>query len=209
MKTTIDELIERYPCLDVCREDILKLEDMMLDTFSRGGKLLLCGNGGSAADCDHIAGELLKGFLSKRPLDKETADKFRRALGERAEEYISTLQGGLPVISLPSETAVVSAFSNDVDPEFVYAQLVLGFASENDLLIAISTSGNSKNIVRAAETAKALGISVAALTGKTESALSAIADVSVRVPERETYKVQELHLPVYHYLCAAVEEKMF
>ena len=209
MKTTIEELIERYPCLDVCREDILKLEGMMLDTFKRGGKLLLCGNGGSAADCDHIAGELLKGFLSKRPLDKETADKFRRALGERAEEYISTLQGGLPVISLPSQTAVVSAFSNDVDPEFVYAQLVLGFASENDLLIAISTSGNSKNIVRAAEAAKALGISVAALTGKNESALSAITDVTVRVPETETYKIQEIHLPVYHYLCAAVEEHIF
>lgn len=207
--TKLEELLSRYPALDVCKNDIASTLVALLETYRAGGKILLCGNGGSAADCEHIAGELLKGFLSKRKMTDTTAAKFRAALGDGADEFIEKLQGGIPAISLPSQAGVLTAYLNDVDAEFVYAQLVYAYAKPCDALVAISTSGNSKNCVRAAEAAKALGIKTIALTGAKESNLSKISDVTVRVPETETFKVQEYHLPVYHYLCAALEEEIF
>ena len=207
--TRLEELLSRYPALDACKNDIAAALSALLDTYRAGGTILLCGNGGSAADCEHIAGELLKGFLSRRKMTDKTAAKFRASLGDNADEFIEKLQGGIPAISLPSQAGVLTAFANDVDAEFVYAQLVYAYAKPGDALIAISTSGNSKNCVRAAEAAKALGIKTIALTGAKESKLSALCDVSVRVPETETFKVQEYHLPVYHYLCAAMEEEIF
>ena len=192
-------LYEKYPALEVCREEINKALELILDTYRRGGKVLVCGNGGSAADSEHIVGELMKGFLLKRPvMDKRIPERLRMGL-----------QGSLPAISLPSQCAILSAFINDADPEMMYAQLVYGYAKENDLLIGLSTSGNSKNVVNAIEVAKCLGMKTLSLTGEKESRMSAISDVTIQVPETETYKVQEYHLPVYHYLCAEVERVIF
>lgn len=195
----MNEFFERYPCLAVCEDSIHSALDLIIDTYKAGGKLLLCGNGGSAADCEHITGELMKGFLNRRTvLDSRLPEDLRCGL-----------QGALPAISLPSQCGIISAFANDVDPDMVYAQLVYGYANKNDLVLGLSTSGNSKNVVNAVRVAKALGVKTLAFTGKAESKLSALCDVTVRVPESETFKVQELHLPVYHYLCAETEKVFF
>lgn len=193
------DLFSRYPALSSCREDLENALGLIIETYENGGKVLICGNGGSAADCEHIVGELMKGFLKKRPVTDERIPK----------ELQEKLQGSLPAISLVSQSAILSAFANDVAPENLYAQLVLGYAKEHDLLIGLSTSGNSQNVVNAARVAKSLGIRTLSLTGEKESKLSALSDVTIRVPETETYKIQELHLPVYHYLCAACEEHFF
>ena len=195
----MNELLKRYPCLSSCEESIKKALQLIICTYKAGGKLLLCGNGGSAADCEHITGELMKGFLNRRAvLDPRLPEELKQ-----------NLQGALPAISLPSQCGIITAFANDVDPDMVYAQLVYGYAKKEDLVLALSTSGNSKNIVNAVRVAKALGIKTLALTGELESVLSSLCNVTVRVPETETYKVQELHLPVYHALCAYCEQKMF
>ncbi len=193
------ELLDRYPCLVECRESIEKALEIIINTYKNGGKILVCGNGGSAADSEHIVGELMKGFMKKRNVTDERIPERMR----------DCLQGALPAISLPSQCAVLSAFINDVEPEMMYAQLVLGYANENDLVIGLSTSGNSKNVVNAVELAKCLGVKTLSLTGRNESKLSELSDVTIRVPETETYKVQELHLPVYHYLCAETEKTLF
>lgn len=192
-------LYEKYPVLEECRGSIEAAKEMMLETYRNGGKILLCGNGGSCSDCEHIVGELMKGFLSMRPV---TDDRI-------PEELRKNLQGSLPAISLPSQSAILSAFCNDVDPSMMYAQMVYGYATEKDLLIGLSTSGNSENVVNAVEVAKAVGAKTMAMTGQRDSKLSAICDVTVQVPETETYKIQELHLPVYHYLCAEVERVLY
>ena len=209
MDLMLEELLTRYPTLESCRAEIEQAADMMLATYQNGGKILVCGNGGSCADSDHIVGELMKGFLLLRKMNDEQQATFRKALGEDAENLIEKLQCGIPAISLPAQSAVLSAFANDVDAELMYAQLVFGYAKEHDLLIGLSTSGNSKNVVAAAKVAKAMGIATLALTGERESKLSALCDCTVRVPETETFKVQELHLPVYHYLCATLEARLF
>lgn len=193
------ELLNRYPCLNQCRESIEKALELIINAYKNGGKILVCGNGGSAADCEHIVGELMKGFMKKREVEDIRIP----------EEMRKNLQGALPAISLPSQCAVLSAFINDVEAEMMYAQLVYGYAKKEDLVIGLSTSGNSKNVVNAIEVAKCLGVKTLSLTGKKESKLSEISDVTIRVPETETYRVQELHLPVYHYLCAEVEKAMF
>lgn len=193
------ELFERYPALKACEDNIKKALELMIQTYEQGGKILICGNGGSAADSEHIVGELMKGFLLKRPVDDERIP----------EELRCRLQGSLPAISLPSQISVLSAFINDEDPEMLYAQLVYGYARENDLVIGISTSGNSANIVNALRVAKALGSKTLALTGEKPSKLSELCDVTINAPSSETFKIQEYHLPIYHYLCAAVESKFF
>ena len=209
MNEKIDELFLRYPSLAVCKDDILKTQGLMLETYRNGGKILICGNGGSCADAHHIVGELMKGFLLKRPMTAQQKAQFKAVLGDEAELFISRLQRGIPAIALDGGNAIGTAFGNDVDADYVYAQLLFGYGTPNDLLIGITTSGNSKNVVNAAKAAKALCITCVGLTGAKESALSRLADVTIRVPETETFKVQELHLPVYHYLCAAVEEAIF
>lgn len=195
----ICKLTARYPALCSCENEILAAAELMVQTYEHGGKILLCGNGGSAADCDHIAGELLKGFLLPRKVENE---KIPAAIREK-------LQGALPAVSLPSLTAALTASINDLDAEFVYAQLLYGLAKEGDLLIAISTSGNSPNVLHAAELARAVGVKTLALTGNSGGRLAKIADISICVPESETYLVQELHLPVYHFLCAETERRIF
>lgn len=205
----INELIERYPQLKNCKDDILSAEERLIECYEKGGKVLLCGNGGSCADCDHIVGELMKGFLKKRPLSEEKKAQMKNKTPLADDELLCKLQGGLPTISLPSYTALNSAFCNDVDADLIYAQALFGLGTENDVLIAISTSGNSKNVFEAVKVAKALGVTVIALTGNTGGKLKENADVCITAPEKETFKIQELHLPIYHYLCAAVEEHFF
>ena len=193
------QLYEKYPVLENCKQEIEATIEMILDTYQKGGKLLLCGNGGSCSDCEHIVGELMKGFLSTRPVTDERIPEYLR----------KNLQGSLPAIACTSQSAILSAFANDVDPSMVYAQMVYGYAKENDLFVGLSTSGNSQNVVNAAEIAKALGIKTIAMTGQKKSKLSKVCNITIQVPETETYKIQELHLPVYHYICAAVEKRMF
>lgn len=195
----LKELLMRYPKLDKCKEDIENALELIIDIYKNGGKVLVCGNGGSAADSEHIVGELMKGFMLKREVRDERIP----------EDLRNNLQGALPAISLPSQSAILSAYINDVEPDMMYAQLVYGYASEKDLLICLSTSGNSKNCVNAAQVAKAVGAKVLSLTGQNESKLSDISDCTVKVPETETFKVQEYHLPVYHYLCAMTEKYFF
>jgi len=206
MKDMRKELLERYPCLVSVIDSIDRAAQMLVDTYKRGGTVLVCGNGGSCADSDHIVGELMKGFLSLRPME----EKQRQSMSDGVDESVlSKLQCGIPAISLPAQSAVISAYANDVDPELVYAQLVFGYGKKQDLLIGLSTSGNSKNVVAAAKVAKSMGLSTLALTGAKDSRLSDTCDVTIKAPETETFKVQELHLPIYHYLCAFVEKALF
>ena len=211
---TIETLLQNHPALIACRDSVESARDLLIDTYRAGGKLLLCGNGGSAADCDHIAGELLKGFLSHRPLSEEDCLALAESLpdGEADPDlYLlaGQLQGGLPAISLPAQTAALTAVCNDTDPALIFAQLTWALGQAEDTLVCLSTSGNSRNVVLAAKAAKTKGLRVLALTGENDSKLSELADVTVQVPATETYRVQEYHLPVYHYLCAAVEEEFF
>ena len=198
----MNELVARYPVLEPCRESIMAAFETLLASYRDGGKVLVCGNGGSASDAEHIVGELLKKFKKHRDIPAEVAARLR-------PEVAAKLEGALPAISLVSMSGIITAFANDVAWETAFAQQVLGLARPGDVLIALSTSGNSANCVAAAEVMKAVGGKSIAFTGARESKLSAVCDVAIRVPETETYKVQELHLPVYHALCAAIEEEMF
>ena len=202
MNRTLDELFTRYPALAACRDDVLAAFGVLVDAFRSGGKVLACGNGGSAADAEHICGELLKSFVRRRPVPQSVAARLR-------PEIAAKLEGSLPAVSLVSMSGIITAFANDVAWETAFAQQALGLARREDVLIALSTSGNSADCVAAAEVMKAVGGRSIALTGASESRLSEVCDVTIRVPETETFKVQELHLPVYHALCAAVEDEMF
>ena len=199
-------LFERYPQLESCRFSIETARDLLIDTYSNGGKVLVCGNGGSCADSEHIVGELMKGFLLKRPVGVAFTAQMKEQGFTDAEYITANLQGALPAISLASQSAILSAFANDVAADMVYAQMVYGYGTEKDVLIGLSTSGNSKNVVYAVKVAKAKKMKTIAFTGAKDSQLSEICDVAIRVPEIETYKIQELHLPVYHYLCSEVEK---
>jgi len=196
---TIEDLYTRYPVLESCRKDIDSALQALIACYDRGGKLLCCGNGGSAADCDHIVGEMMKGFLLLRPVDDEKIPKDLR----------SRLQGALPAIALTTHSALSSAFANDVDPSMIYAQQVYGYAREGDIVLGLSTSGNAENVVNALTVANAVGAISIAMTGSSGGKLGEIADIVIRVPEMATYRVQELHLPIYHALCAAVEAHYF
>ena len=201
----VNELVERYNALDSIKADIELAVEKSIESYKNGGKVLLCGNGGSASDSDHVAGELLKGFLMKRePVGKEL-DALRDELFDDAIK----LQRGIPAIPLPQLSGVLSAFANDVDPSLVFAQLVFALGNNKDILIAFSTSGNSANIVKAAKCAKAKGIFVISLTGEKGGKLLEVSDICLRAPECETFKVQEYHLPIYHAICAEVEYELF
>ena len=202
MQQILEELTSRYPALACCAESVNAAGKMLLAAYRTGGKVLVCGNGGSAADAEHICGELLKKFKKHRDIPADVAAKL-------PPELAAKLEGSLPAISLVSMSGILTAFANDVTWETAFAQQVLGLANLDDVLIALSTSGNSANCVAAAEVMKAVGGKSIAFTGAKESRLSEVCDVTIRVPETETYKVQELHLPIYHALCAAIEEEMF
>ncbi len=208
-KKTLDVLFERYPVLEPCRADILAAAETICACYHARGKLLLCGNGGSAADAEHIVGELMKGFLKKRPLPQETREKMKAAFQQDADYLYENLQGALPAVSLVNAVALGTAFANDQAADLVFAQQVLGLGREGDVLLAISTSGNSKNVLYAAETARVRGLKIVALTGRSGGRLKPLADITIAVPEDETYRIQELHLPVYHAICIAAEAEFF
>lgn len=205
----VDELIERYPVLDDSREDIVKAYFTLEESYLHGGKLLVAGNGGSAADANHIVGELMKGFCLPRKMSEEFADKLKAVDEERGSVLADKLQGALPAIALDNHNALNTAFLNDVDGALIYAQQVNGYGNAGDVFLGITTSGNAGNVMYAAVVAKAKGMKVIGLTGKTGGKLAGVADVCIRVNETETYKVQELHLPIYHCLCLMVEKRFF
>lgn len=202
----IDELCARYPVLAVCKNDIEKAAEILIESFENGGKLLVAGNGGSCADSDHISGELLKSFVKKRRSSAELIDSIRKINPETGDYLSDKLQGSLPVIALTNNTALMTASLNDVDGNIMFAQQVNGYGKKEDVFLGISTSGNSMDIVYPAVVAKAKGLRTIALTGKNGGKLKDIADICIVVPEQETFKIQELHLPVYHALCLEVEE---
>ena len=205
--TILETLFESYPELCGCKTDIESALDMIINCYNNNKKILVCGNGGSAADSEHIVGELMKGFNLKRPMPDGLKKKLEAV--ENGAHIAETLQMPLRAISLVSHTGLMSAFANDCDADLIFAQQVLGFGDESDVLIALSTSGNSKNVVYAAETAKVLGLKVLSVTGGKDSKLSAISDVTVKLPKFTPFEVQELTLPVYHALCAAAEAEFF
>ena len=202
----IDELCIRYPVLSVCKNDIEKAAEALIESFENGGKLLVAGNGGSCADSDHISGELLKSFVKKRRPSVELLDSIRKINPETGDYLSDKLQGSLPVIALTNNTALMTASLNDVDGNVMFAQQVNGYGKEGDVFLGISTSGNSKDIVYPTVVAMARGLRTVALTGKDGGKLKGIADICIVVPEQETFKIQELHLPVYHALCLEIEE---
>ena len=206
MKVTIEELLQRYPKLECEKENIVKAYEIMVECYQNKGKLLVAGNGGSAADAEHIVGELMKGFVEPRKLPQEYVDKLVAADAEMGKELGEKLQGALPAIALVGHVALSTAYLNDVDPTLGFAQQLNGYGNEGDVFLAISTSGNSKNILYACVVAKAKGMKVIGLTGENGGKLKDIADVTITVPEKETYKVQEYHLPIYHWLCLGLED---
>lgn len=205
----IDHLMERYPVLETVRADIEKMYQILEDCYEQGGKLLIAGNGGSCADAEHIVGELMKGFVKKREVPADFSQKLQRLDPERGGYLSIKLQGGLPAIALTGHPGLSTAFLNDVDGDLIFAQQTYGYGKPGDVLLGISTSGNSKDIMYAVAVAKAKGMKVLGLTGKDGGELGRAADVAVIVPENETYKIQELHLPVYHALCLMLEEHFF
>lgn len=205
----IDAFFQRHSDLVPLRAEIMTACETLIDTFENGGKLLLCGNGGSCADCDHIAGEFLKGFLLKRPAEAAFIHTMTEMYGARGAEIAGKLQQGLPAISLVTHSAAISAFENDVDPALIYAQQVLAYGRPGDVLIGISTSGGAENVAAAVMAANSLGIHTIGLTGKTGGKLAQLADLALIMPKDETYRIQEDHLAVYHLLCAVVEYEMF
>lgn len=209
MEEQLNFLIERYPKLEICKEDILKAYELLEAAYQKGRKLLVCGNGGSASDSEHIVGELMKEFKLKRKVYSEHAAALKAIDPELGQVLADNLQGALPAISLTGHSSLQTAYMNDAVPELVFAQQVNGYGKEGDVLLGISTSGNSKNVLYAAVNAKAKGLKVIGLTGSKENKLMKFADVCIRVPETETYKIQEYHLPVYHCLCLMLEEKFF
>ena len=205
----INLLVERYPKLEVCKEDIIKAYLVLEDCYQRDGKLLVAGNGGSAADAEHIAGELMKRFKIQRPVTKEYAEKLVEIDAERGPELAKNLERTLMAIPLVAHEALTTAYINDVDGLGVFAQQLLGFGRQGDVFLGISTSGNSKNIINATVVARASGIKIIGLTGANGGELAQVADIAIKVPETETYMIQELHLPVYHCLCLMLEDKFF
>ncbi len=198
----VNQLIERFPQLQNCKEDIEKTILAIENMHKNGGKLLLAGNGGSCSDCEHISGELLKGFRLKR---KPNAEDTKGLESEIADK----LQLGIGAIPLASLTALSSAFNNDVDPNLTFSQLVFGLGKKEDVFMGLSTSGNAKNICNAVKVAKSKGLITIGLTGEKGGELNKLCDIVIKVPETETYKVQELHLPTYHAICAQVEYDIF
>ena len=205
----VDLLMERYPSLEYCKEEIISAYNILEEAYSDGRKLLVAGNGGSASDAEHIVGELMKEFRLKRKIYSAQIDRLMKIDAEMGTVLADHLQGSLPAISLVGEPSLTTAFMNDAVPVLIFAQQVNGLGRAGDVFLGISTSGNSKNVLYATVAAKSKGLKVIGLTGQKENQLEQYADVCIHVPETETYKIQELHLPVYHCLCLMLEDKFF
>ena len=202
-------LVSRYPILTPLKDAIINSIEIITESVYKGGKLLICGNGGSATDSLHIVGELMKGFVLKREIDPALREILIRDYPEDADFYINNLQKSIFSISLVNEIALTTAFSNDKASELVFAQQVLGYGRKGDVLLAISTSGDSENVIHSAKISHALGIKVISLTGENGGKLKNFSDVLINVPSSNTYQIQELHLPVYHAICLALEQEFF
>lgn len=209
LKKHIDLLCKRYPALKVVAADITAAYQILEDSYKNGGKLLVAGNGGSAADAEHIVGELMKGFKLPRKPQAYFVEKLIQQNAELGTVLANNLQGALPAIALDGHPALSTAYMNDCEPLLCFAQQVYGYGKENDVFLGISTSGNSKNVLYAATTAHAKGMKVIGLTGAKSSELERMSDVCIKVPQTETYMIQELHLPVYHCLCLMLEDEFF
>lgn len=209
VKHQLEILLTRYPQLNVCETDIINAYKLLAFSFANEGKLLITGNGGSAADSEHTVGELMKAFVLPRKLNEDYCNSLIAVDKELGTTLAENLQGALPAIALDGHIALSTAYMNDCEPLLCFAQQINGYGKPGDVFLGISTSGNSKNVLYAAVTAKAKGLKVVGLTGVKENKLMKYADVCIRVPETETYKIQELHLPVYHCLCLMLEEKFF
>jgi len=209
IEAILDNLITRYPALEVCRGQICEAYEVMKHCYDRDGKLLIAGNGGSCADADHIVGELMKCFIRRRPVSTDLRNRLELIDPERGGELADKLGYSLMAISLSNQQTLNTAFANDMDGDYIYAQQILGYGRPGDVFLAISTSGNSRNILHAVPVAKARGIRVIGLTGRTGGRLKTEADVAITAPEDETYKIQEYHLPIYHALCLMLEETYF
>lgn len=207
-KGIYEELFERYPCLLKIKQNILNTFEIIKETYKNSGMLYCAGNGGSASDSEHIVGELLKSFKKHRAIDEMTTSNLLK-YGEDGEYLLSKLEGSLPAVSLISQTSILTAFANDRAWDTAIAQQLYGLGKEGDCLLVLSTSGNSKNCVYAVMVAKAKGMKTIAFTGETGGRLKEICDECICAPEKETYKIQELHLPIYHCLCAMLEEEFF
>ena len=205
----IDLLVERYPKLVSIKQDVIDAYLLIEEFYEHDGKLLIAGNGGSAADSEHIAGELMKRFKTPRPVPAEFAEKLKEIDYVRGEGLAKNLERGLMAIPLVAHEALTTAYINDVDGLGVFAQQLYGFGRPGDVFLGISTSGNSKNVMSATVVARALGIKVIGLTGAKGGELAEVSDVAIKVPETETYMIQELHLPVYHCLCLMLEDRFF
>ena len=205
----IDLLVARYPKLEAVRQEIIDSYLLMEESYENGGKLLIAGNGGSAADSEHIAGELMKRFKILRPVSKEYAEKLKEVDPVRGAELSKNLECSLMAIPLVAHEALTTAYINDVDGLGVFAQQLFGYGREGDVFLGISTSGNSKNILNATVVARASGIKVVGLTGAKGGELAKVADVAVKAPETETYMIQEVHLPIYHCWCLMLEDHFF
>lgn len=196
-------LSDRIPELQECVDKICRC-------YMNGGKLLVCGNGGSASDSEHIVGELMKGFRKKRPLEEKKIKHISEIVHDEEKNFIvSNLQEGLPAISLVSHSALMTAFINDVEPKMIFAQQVIGYGKEEDIFLGLSTSGNSQNVLYGAKIAKSLEMEVISMTGSNDSMLSKVSDITLKSTQTETYKVQEEHIKFYHLICAAVENEFF
>lgn len=205
----VDLLIKRYPELATVRTAFIDAYLLMQESYEKDGKLLIAGNGGSAADSEHIVGELMKRFKLPRPINKEYAENLKKVDAVRGSELAKNLEMSLMAIPLVAHEALSTAYINDVDGLGVFAQQLFGYGRKGDIFLGISTSGNSENILYASVTAKALGIKVIGLTGETGGKLAELADICVKVPQKETYMIQELHLPVYHCWCLMLEDYFF
>ncbi len=203
----LNDLFRNYPVLSTCKNDVKSMYEILKTTYKKGGKILVCGNGGSAADCEHIVGELMKGFKLPRSLVNGDIAPFLQY--DEGMGIAKGLQKCLPAISLVSHTGLMTAFLNDCDPDLVFAQQVYGYMNECDTLIALSTSGNSKNVVNAVITAKAKSGRAVAITGETGGKLFSLCDATIKMPSSDTARIQEYTLPVYHTLCAMLEEEFF
>lgn len=205
----IDLLVERYPSLESAKNDIVAAYLLLEESYENGGKLLVAGNGGSAADAEHIVGELMKGFKLSRKPETDFAEKLVAENQELGSVLAENLQGALPAIALDGHPALSTAYMNDCEPLLCFAQQVNGYGKSGDVFLGISTSGNSKNVLFAATTAHAKGMKVIGLTGAKDSKLKDMSDVCIKAPQTETYMIQELHLPIYHCLCLMLEDRFF
>jgi len=209
MNRFLDDLIERYPDLAVCKEDIVSAFELMCRCYRGNGKVLICGNGGSASDSEHIVGELMKGFRSRRTLPSSFKDKISDLFPDEGEYISSHLQGALPAIALTSNSTLNTAFANDVAADMIFAQQVYGYGNKGDILIGLSTSGNSANVLKALQVARVKGLINIGLTGLSGGKMKDLCDLLIRVPRTSTHEIQELHLPVYHVVCMMLENEFF